>query len=157
MLPAILTYLSLALAFANESLLKGAKEIACTIPSPLNVVVPVGCSSDVKLDVTTKAHNGGQASPLLSPLATITPTMHRLIGDDPFSLKIALFKRHINDLMARVPREASVQSSELGALDALLDSFDAAVAQYSDAVLASSLVNDITTFEYVLEWGMCEV
>ena len=153
MLPAILTYLSLALAFANESLLKGAKEIACTIPSPLNVVVPVGCGNDVKLDETAKAHDGGRASSLLSSLATITPTMYRLIGDDPSSLKIALLKRQVHDLVARIPREAS----ELGALDALLNSFAAEVAQYSDAVLVSSLVDDITTSEYVQEGFICAV
>ncbi|KAI5822250.1 hypothetical protein K523DRAFT_422135 [Schizophyllum commune Tattone D] len=69
--------------------------------------------------------------------------MYRLIGDDPSSLKIALLKRQVHDLVARIPREAS----ELGALDALLNSFAAEVAQYSDAVLVSSLVDDITTSE----------
>ncbi|KAL1724887.1 hypothetical protein EV714DRAFT_240388 [Schizophyllum commune] len=108
------------------------EQAMCMLPAPFTVMLPLGCDSTSAWDTqTTKlvAHNPVHPH-RLPPYAMSSPSMDRIVGEDPLALEMVLIRHHIGRLVSQMP--ATLPNSE-GALD-LLARFSAELPSYSLAV-----------------------
>ncbi|KAL1740212.1 hypothetical protein HDZ31DRAFT_77043 [Schizophyllum fasciatum] len=121
-----------------DALVWQTRTMMCSFPSPLLAIIPIECHSQEQNHSRTPTGELSTQHTKLSgdqsPLASITPAMNRIVGDNPLGLEMVLIQHQVGRVAAQLSTTSSTSSKDM--LE-ILTRFSVEFPAYSDAVHAA--------------------